>query len=71
MNSDGTGVSNQNSTKESSVSDAKKDTGLQSSDILEKARAAIASAEHASAAARAAAQLVNVKFGSSNLEGKS
>lgn len=37
----------------------------QSSDVLERARAAIASAERASAAARAAAELVNVKFGSS------
>ncbi|XP_077253771.1 regulator of Vps4 activity in the MVB pathway protein [Tasmannia lanceolata] len=34
-----------------------------SSDILERARAAIASAERASAAARAAAQLVNVRVG--------
>ncbi|XP_062110116.1 uncharacterized protein LOC133821947 [Humulus lupulus] len=35
-----------------------------SSDILERARAALASAERATASARAAAELVNVKFGS-------
>lgn len=52
------------------VSDAKRETTRpQSSEILEKARAAIASAERATAAARAAAELVNVKFGSLKLEG--
>lgn len=54
------------------VSDAKRVTRPQSTEILEKARAAIASAERASAAARAAAELVNVKYGSLKLEeGKS
>ncbi|KAF5468572.1 hypothetical protein F2P56_012715 [Juglans regia] len=54
------------------VSDAKRETRPQATEILEKARAAIASAERASAAARAAAQLVNVNFGSLKLEdGKS
>ncbi|XP_059455443.1 vacuolar protein sorting-associated protein IST1 isoform X2 [Corylus avellana] len=51
------------------VSDAKRETRPQSSEILEKARAAIASAERATAAARAAAELVHVKFGSLKLEG--
>ena len=41
---------------------------VQSSDILEKAQAAIAAAERASAAARAAAQLVSTNFGSLKLE---
>ncbi|KAB1221068.1 hypothetical protein CJ030_MR3G018947 [Morella rubra] len=50
------------------VSDAKRETRPQSSEILEKARAAIASAERATAAARAAAELVNVNFGSLTLE---
>lgn len=45
-----------------------KEKRLQSSDALEKARAAIAAAERASAAARAAAELVNFKFGSVKLE---
>lgn len=53
------------------VSDARSETRPQSVDILEKARAAIASAERASAAARAAAALANVEFGSLKLEGKS
>ncbi|KAL5761302.1 hypothetical protein ACOSQ2_020140 [Xanthoceras sorbifolium] len=54
------------------TTDTKRETPSQSSDVLERARAAIASAERASAAARAAAQLVNVKFGSLKLEeGKS
>lgn len=39
-----------------------KETRLPSSDPLEKARAAIAAAERASAAARAAAELINFKF---------
>lgn len=39
----------------------KREISSTSSDIMEKARAAIASAERASAAARAAAELVNVK----------
>lgn len=41
--------------------DQKREISSTSSDIMEKARAAIASAERASAAARAAAELVNVK----------
>ncbi|KAG2666786.1 hypothetical protein I3760_15G081100 [Carya illinoinensis] len=54
------------------VNDAKRETRPQPTEILEKARAAIASAERASAAARAAAELVNVNFGSLKLEeGKS
>jgi len=54
------------------VSNAKRETRPQSTEILEKARVAIASAERATAAARAAAELVNVKFGSLKLEeGKS
>ncbi|OMO62206.1 hypothetical protein CCACVL1_22959 [Corchorus capsularis] len=54
------------------VSDIKTDdTTLRSSDVLETARAAIASAERATSAARAAAELVNVKFGSMKLDGAS
>ncbi|XVF44161.1 hypothetical protein PTKIN_Ptkin02bG0098400 [Pterospermum kingtungense] len=53
------------------VSDIKTETTSRSSDVLERARAAIASAERATAAARAAAELVNVKFGSVKLEGAS
>ncbi|KAL3510778.1 hypothetical protein ACH5RR_030179 [Cinchona calisaya] len=45
-----------------------KETSSQSSDVLEKARAAIAAAERASATARAAAELVNLKFSSVKLE---
>ncbi|ESW14910.1 hypothetical protein PHAVU_007G027900 [Phaseolus vulgaris] len=52
------------------VGDAKSETRFQSSDVLEKARAAIASADRASAAARAAAALVQSNFGSLKLEGK-
>ncbi|GAB2226592.1 hypothetical protein Droror1_Dr00022403 [Drosera rotundifolia] len=48
-----------------------RETRPDSSEALEKARTAIASAERASAAARAAAQLVNAEFGSWKLEGKS
>ena len=47
-----------------SVGDIKIETTSRSSDVLERARAAIASAERATAAARTAAELVNVKFGS-------
>ncbi|KAK9676203.1 hypothetical protein RND81_11G061100 [Saponaria officinalis] len=65
-NSNGTRASNTNSYLDSSPS---KDMGLKPSDILEKARAAIASAERASAAARAASELVNVNFGSIELQG--
>ncbi|XP_057426999.1 uncharacterized protein LOC130720381 [Lotus japonicus] len=46
------------------VRDAKSETKLPSSDVLEKARAAIASADRATAAARAAAALVHSNFGS-------
>lgn len=42
---------------------------LETNDVLEKARAAIAAADRASAAARAAAELVNVNFKSITLEG--
>lgn len=47
------------------------ETVFQSSDVLEKARAAIASADRAAAAARAAAALVHNNFGSLKLEGES
>lgn len=55
--------------------DAKSETRFLSSDVLEKARAAIASADRATAAARAAAalvqsNLVQSNFGSLKLEGK-
>ncbi|KAL5553166.1 hypothetical protein UlMin_040567 [Ulmus minor] len=53
------------------VSDVKMETKPLPSDVFVRARAAIASAERASASARAAADLVNVKFGSLKLEGKS
>ncbi|XP_050892790.1 uncharacterized protein LOC127098285 [Lathyrus oleraceus] len=53
------------------VNDAKSETIFQSSDILEKARAAIASANRATTAARAAASLVQSNFGSLKLEGES
>ena len=52
------------------ISDIKTETS-RSSDVLEGARASIASAERATAAARAAAELVNVKFGSMKLKGAS
>ncbi|XP_056696569.1 uncharacterized protein [Spinacia oleracea] len=68
LSTDGTRVSNQSSRGESPVGDGKRDSGSHAADILEKARAAIASAERASAAAREAAQLVNVNFGSLKLE---
>lgn len=51
--------------------DTKTETIFQSSDILEKARAAIASANRATAAARAAASLAHSDFGSLKLEGES
>ncbi|XP_027365580.1 uncharacterized protein LOC113872316 isoform X2 [Abrus precatorius] len=53
------------------IRDATSKTTFQSSDVLEKARAAIASANRASAAARDAAALVQSNFGSLKLEGKS
>ncbi|KAK4720468.1 hypothetical protein R3W88_010701 [Solanum pinnatisectum] len=54
------------------TSDIKKDTRPETSDVLERARAAISAAEHASTAARLAADLVNVKFSTSKIEeGKS
>lgn len=54
------------------ISNIKKERGSPSSeDVLERARAAIAAAERASAAARAAAELVNVNFSSHKVEGKS
>ncbi|KAM3270355.1 IST1 [Capsicum chacoense] len=48
--------------------DVKKDTRPETSVVLERARAAISAAERASAAARLAAGLVNVKFSSSKIE---
>ena len=53
------------------VSGIKTETTSQSSDVFEKDQASIASAERATAAAQAAAELVNVKFGSMKLEGAS
>ncbi|KAJ8758492.1 hypothetical protein K2173_000213 [Erythroxylum novogranatense] len=54
-----------------SVVDVKQEESWQSSDVLERARAAIASADRATVAARAAAELVNAKFGSLKLEVRS
>ncbi|KAI9078527.1 hypothetical protein K1719_039465 [Acacia pycnantha] len=52
--------------------DAKRESRSQSGDVLEKARAAIAAADRASAAAWAAAALVHtISFGPSKLEGRS
>lgn len=52
--------------------EAKIETRPQSGDVLEKARVAIAAAERATAAARAAAALVhNNSFGVPKLEGRS
>lgn len=48
---------------------AKLDTIPPPLDVLEKARAAIASAKRATAAARVAAELVNVNLGAMKLEG--
>ncbi|XP_038875452.1 IST1 homolog [Benincasa hispida] len=48
---------------------AKLDTRPPPSDVLEKAKAAIASAERATAAARVAAELANVKLGAMKFEG--
>ncbi|XVE92575.1 hypothetical protein REPUB_Repub01dG0110000 [Reevesia pubescens] len=53
------------------VSNIKTETTSRSSDVLEQARAAIASAERATAAARAAAELVNFEFSPMKLEGTS
>ncbi|KAH0678176.1 hypothetical protein KY284_019261 [Solanum tuberosum] len=54
------------------TSNIKKDTRPETSDVLERARAAISAAERASTAARLAADLVNVKFSTSKIEeGKS
>lgn len=50
------------------VTDTRRETRWQSSDIFAIAQAAIASADRASAAARAAAELANVKFGSWKIE---
>lgn len=51
------------SPKLSSGSQAPPDTRRDQIDVMERARAALASAERATAAARAAAQLVNVSYG--------
>lgn len=48
---------------------AKLDTRPPPSDVLEKAKAAIASAERATAAARVAAELANVNLGTMKFEG--
>lgn len=45
------------------MADVQRETTSHSSDVLERARVAIASAERATIAARAAAELVNVQFG--------
>lgn len=45
-----------------STSEIKEETGSRSSDVLQRAQAALASAERASAAARAAAELANINF---------
>ncbi|XP_074274867.1 uncharacterized protein LOC141598933 [Silene latifolia] len=66
-NSNGSRAPNTDSSLDSTASNRQKEARV--SDILEKARAAIASAERASAAARAASELVNVNFGLMNLEG--
>lgn len=51
---------------------AQREASSRSSNVLEKARAAIAAAERATAAARAAAALVHTNsFGPSKLEGRS
>lgn len=53
------------------VTEVKHEPASRSSDVLEKAQAAIAAAERATAAARAASELVNTNFNSFKLEGKS
>lgn len=53
------------------VSDYQRETTARPSDVLERARAAIAAAERATAAARAAAALANVRTGSLKLDGTS
>ncbi|KAJ9554152.1 hypothetical protein OSB04_018197 [Centaurea solstitialis] len=55
--------------KQSSAESHKGRPSESSPDVLERARAAIAAADRASAAARAAAQLVNANFKSNTLEG--
>ncbi|XP_031402038.1 IST1 homolog isoform X2 [Punica granatum] len=54
-----------------SKSKSKTERRPESSEILERARAAIASAERASAAARAAAELAKIQYGPRKFEGKS
>ncbi|CAH2062613.1 unnamed protein product [Thlaspi arvense] len=54
--------------KATTVSDLRNEQQPQSCDVLEQARAALAAAERATAAARAAAQLVNVKISTHKLE---
>lgn len=51
------------SSKLTSASQAPPDTRRNQTDVMERARAALASADRAAAAARAAAQLVNVSYG--------
>ncbi|CAL9216329.1 unnamed protein product [Arabidopsis halleri] len=54
---------NMPSSKLTSASQAPPDTRRDQTDVMERARAALASADRATAAARAAAQLVNVSYG--------
>lgn len=51
------------SSKLTKASQAPPDTRRDQTDVMERARAALASADGATAAARAAAQLVNVSYG--------
>ncbi|XP_039040095.1 uncharacterized serine-rich protein C215.13-like [Hibiscus syriacus] len=60
-----------NGTTAAPIREIKTKTNSRPSEVLERARAAIASADRATAAAGAAAELVNVKFGSLKLEGAS
>lgn len=58
-------------TESSGVSQTGRPVSAESLDVLERARTAIAAANRASAAARAAAELVNVNFNSLTLESNS
>ncbi|ESQ34223.1 hypothetical protein EUTSA_v10008210mg [Eutrema salsugineum] len=65
---------NMSPSKLTSDSQAPLDTRRDQTDVMERARAALASADRATAAARAAAQLVNVSYGAAPIvaaEGKS
>lgn len=54
------------SSKLTSASQATPDTRRDQTDVMERARAALASADRATAAARAAAQLVNISYGAAS-----